>query len=58
MLGAEFEARSGDKRGGRKLTLRQHYWKRDPESECQPKHGTMSGERWRETKKPGKKRPK
>ena len=26
MLGAEFEARSGDKRGGRKLTLRQHYW--------------------------------
>ena len=26
MLGAEFEARSGDKRGGRKLTLRQHHW--------------------------------
>ena len=26
MLGAEFEARMEDKRGGRKLTLRQHYW--------------------------------
>ena len=26
MLGADFEARSEDKRGGRKLTLRQHCW--------------------------------
>ena len=26
MLGADFGPRMEDKRGGRKLTLRQHYW--------------------------------
>ena len=53
MLGADFEARREDKRGGRKLTLRQHYW--NMIQKVMKRTGVPAEawyNEWRETKKP------
>ena len=64
MLGADFEVRRENKLGGRKLTMRQHYWNSDSEnygthSVCHLSSGTVNhGEPWRETQRYGPKRLK